>query len=119
MAKSNTEKIADIQEQITQLENQRKRLIQQQKEQERKDRTRRLCKRAGLLENMLPDTIYLTDEHFKSFLEKTILSESARKLLSELAAQDTIITAANSMQSTQDGGADESEDGGNVGSATG
>jgi len=80
MAKSKTEKIADIQEQIAQLENQRKRLIQQQKEQERKDRTRRLCKRAGHLECMLPDTISFTDEQFKIFLEKTILSESARKL---------------------------------------
>ena len=39
MAKTNTEKIADIQEQIAQLENRQKRLIQQQKEQERKDRT--------------------------------------------------------------------------------
>ena len=115
MAKSKTEKIADIGEQIVQLENQRKRLIQQQKEQERKDRTRRLCKRAGLLESMIPDTISLTDEHFKSFLEKTILSESAKKLLSELTAQDTIITAASSIQFTQESGVDESGDEGSAG----
>ena len=43
MAKTKTEKIATIQEQIQQLENQRKRLIQEEKAQERKDRTKRLC----------------------------------------------------------------------------
>ena len=87
MAKTKAEKIESLQEEIKQLENQRKRLLQEQKAQERKDRTRRLCKRAGLLESMLPGTIPLTDEQFKAFLEKTILSESASKLLSTLTAQ--------------------------------
>ena len=36
MAKSKAEKIADIELQMTQLENQRKKLLQQQKEQENK-----------------------------------------------------------------------------------
>jgi len=89
VAKSKTEKIADIQEQITQLENQRKRLIQQQKEQERKDRTKRLCKRMGLLESMLPDTISLTDEQFKTFFEKTLLTDFTRSTLDTIAAQNS------------------------------
>lgn len=70
MAKTKTEKIADIQAQIEQLKNQEKRLMQQQKEQERKDRTKRLCKRMGLFESMLPETISLTDEQFKIFLKE-------------------------------------------------
>lgn len=86
MAKTTTEKIENLQEQIEQLENQRKRLLQQQKEQERKDRTKRLCKRAGLLESMLPETIPLTDEQFKILLEKTLLTDSTRRILSELKA---------------------------------
>jgi len=45
MAKTKTEKVAGIEEQIQQLENEKKRLIQEQKAQERKDRTKRLCKR--------------------------------------------------------------------------
>lgn len=45
MAKSKAEKIADIELQMTQLENQRKKLLQQQKEQERTERKKRLCKR--------------------------------------------------------------------------
>ncbi len=41
MAKTKIEKIASIEEEIKQLENKKKRLIQEQKEQERKDRTNR------------------------------------------------------------------------------
>jgi len=48
MAKTKPEKIAGIEEQIQLLENQKKRLIQEQKAQERKERTKRLCKRMGL-----------------------------------------------------------------------
>ena len=119
MAKTKLEKIADIELQMSQLDNQRKQLIQKQKEQERKNRTRRLCKRAGLLESMLPDTISLTDEHFKIFLEKTILTEHSRRILDGFKAMDTDTTAAKSTHTEQESGADESEDGGSVGSATG
>ena len=71
IAKTKAEKIAAIELQMTQLENQRKKLIQEQKQQERKDRTKRLCKRMGLFESMLPESISLTDEQFQIFLEKT------------------------------------------------
>jgi len=84
MALSKTEKIESIKEQITQLQNQQKRLIQEQKAQERKDRTKRLCKRAGLLESLIPDTISLTNEQFNIFLEKVILTDSTRRTLTEI-----------------------------------
>ena len=61
MAKTKIEKIASIEEEIKQLENKKKRLIQEQKEQERKDRTNRLCKRMGFIEKLLPDTIPLNE----------------------------------------------------------
>jgi hypothetical protein len=63
--------------------------MQQQKEKERKDRTKRLCKRAGLLESLLPDTISLTDEQFKTFLEKTVTTEHSRRILDRLTAQNS------------------------------
>ena len=88
MVKTKPEKIAGIEEQIQQLENQKKRLIQEQKVQERKDRTKRLCKRMGLFESMLPDTITLTDEQFKTFLEKAVLSDYSRRILDGLTAQN-------------------------------
>jgi len=89
MALTKTEKIASIEEQITQLKNQQKLLKQQHNEQERKDRTKRLCRRMGLFESLLPDSVPLTEELFKTFLEKTILSEYTKKILRELTAQNT------------------------------
>ena len=86
MAKTKIEKIASIEEEIRQLENKKKRLIQEQKEQERKDRTNRLCKRMGLFEKLLPDTILLTEEQFKTFLEQTIATEHSRRILDGLTA---------------------------------
>ena len=44
MAKTKAEKITNIVEEIRQLENKRRQLIQEQKAQERKDRTKRLCR---------------------------------------------------------------------------
>ena len=87
MAKTKLERISSIEEEIRQLENQRKQLLQQHKEQERKERTHRLCRRGGLLESMVPATIDLSDEQFKTLLEKTISSEYGRKILVSLSAQ--------------------------------
>ena len=88
MAKTKTEKITSIEEEIRQLENKRRQLVQEQKAQERKDRTKRLCLRMGLFESMLPDTITLTDEQFKTFLEQTVAAEHSRRILDELTAQN-------------------------------
>lgn len=88
MAKTKTEKIESIENEIQQLENKRKLLIQAQKKEERNARTKRLCKRMGLFESMLPDTIPLTDEQFKIFLEKTVTTEHSRRILDGLTAQN-------------------------------
>ena len=119
MAKTKTEKIAGIEEQIQQLENQKKRLIQEQKAQERKDRTKRLCKRMGLLESLLPDTIPLTDEQFKTFLEKAVLSDYIRRILDRLTAQDTATAAPKPAVTAQGNDTDEGEDEGNGARVTG
>ncbi|MDD4509747.1 MAG: DUF3847 domain-containing protein [Oscillospiraceae bacterium] len=113
MAKTKTEKIADIQVQIEQLKNQEKRLMQQQKEQERKDRTKRLCKRAGLLESLLPDTIPLTDEQFKIFLERTIITEHSRHILTEIQAGHINPILSKSAGTAQSNGGQREQDEGN------
>ena len=87
MAKTKLERISSIEEQIKQLENQRKQLVQKQKQDERKARTKRLCQRMGLFESMLPDTIALTDEQFKTFLEKAVANDFGRHTLARIAAQ--------------------------------
>ena len=94
MAKTKIEKIASIEEEIKQLENKKKRLIQEQKEQERKDRTNRLCKRMGFIEKLLPDTIPLTEEQFKTFVEQTIATEHSRRVLDGLTAQNAATAPA-------------------------
>lgn len=93
MAKTKTEKIASLETEIQQLENKRKQLIQAQKKEERNARTKRLCKRMGLFESMLPDTITLTEEQFKTFLEKTVAAEHSRRILDGLTAQNAAAAA--------------------------
>ena len=87
MAKTRIEKIATIEEEMRLLEVERKKLLAQEKEQAKKDRTKRLCKRAGLLESLLPDTIALTDEQFKTFLEKTVANDFGRRTLANITPQ--------------------------------
>jgi len=101
MAKTKLERITSINEEIRQLENQRKQLLQAQKEQERKDRVRRFCKRAALLESLAPDTILLTDERFNTFLEKTILTEYAKRILVELKAKSASVPEAQTANSAR------------------
>lgn len=98
MAKTKTEKITSIEEEIRQLENRRRQLVQEQKAQERKDRTKRLCRRMGLFESMLPDTITLTDEQFKTFLEQTVAAEQSRRILDELTAQNAATAAVQGTE---------------------
>ena len=115
---------SSIEEEIRQLENKKKRLIQEQKEQERKDRTNRLCKRMGFIEKLLPDTIPLTEEQFKTFVEQTIATEHSRRILDGLTAQnaatapaqgvgtaarDNTPPTAKAAHTTQEDGADGSE----------
>lgn len=113
MAKTKAEKIAAIELQMTQLENLRKKLIQEQKQQERKDRTKRLCKRMGLFESMLPESISLTDEQFQIFLEKTIAADHSRRILNGLTAQPSAQPhARNTVYAETQDDADEDDDDG-------
>ena len=98
MAKTYDEKIAEAKKKIEQEQNYMKQLIQKQKVQERKDRTKRLCSRMGLFESMLPDTIPLTEEQFRIFLEKTVTTEHSRCILNGLTVQNNTSNAANPAQ---------------------
>lgn len=105
MSQTKIEKIASIEDEIKQLRERQKQLQQQHNAQERKDRTKRLCRRAGLLESMLPDTIPLTDEQFKMFLEKTILTDQSRRLLDGLTAQNAARAIPQSAEAAAQGNA--------------
>ena len=115
------QKIEERKAKIAQAENELKGLLQEQKEQERTARTNRLCKRAGLLEKMLPDTIKLTDEQFEMFLKRTTANSFGRKELQEIIQQKTKTdTIPQGETPTQNGEVTETEsdktesDGGSV-----
>jgi len=94
MPRTTIEKIDSIQAQIQQLENERKRLMQQQKEQERKDRTKRLIERGAILESLVPNAAMFSNEQIKAFLEKTVQSSYAKKILDSMASQGSDSDAA-------------------------
>lgn len=110
MAKTKLEKIAGIEEEIRQLENRRRQLVQEQKAQERRDRTKRLCRRMGLFESLLPDSIPLTEEQFKTFLEKTVAAEHSRRILDGLTAQNAAAPTAEAAHTPQESREDRDAD---------
>ena len=87
MAKTTAEKIANKDERIQQLMNEKKQLIQKQKADERRTRTSRLCRRHGLLEKYLPDLITITDEQFETFVKKAINNNYGRDALAEIVGK--------------------------------
>ena len=87
--KTLNEQITAAQEEIRQREARLKEMMQKQKEQDRKARNHRLCERGGYLESILPDTIPLTAEQFKTFLDKTLLTDHARRTLHNVTAPDS------------------------------
>jgi len=48
----------------------------------------------GLFEKLLSDSITLTEEQFKTFLEKTVAAEHGRSLLAEMTIQNAATGAA-------------------------
>ena len=87
MAKSSLEKIESIQEEIRQLENQKRKLLQQQKEQKRKARTKRLIERGAILESLVEGAETLTNEQIKSLLVVALNAEPAVKTRKDLREQ--------------------------------
>ena len=87
--KTTAEKIEAAKIEKQQAEARIKKLLQEQKAQERKERNHRLCKRGGLVEKLLPDLARLTDEQFDTFVQKTLMSGFAEKILRGLVPQES------------------------------
>jgi hypothetical protein len=79
-----TEKLAQIKEQQERLDAEKKALLAEIREADRKERTSRLCKRHGLLESLSPDTIRLNDKYYNEFIKKVAVTDYARKILADL-----------------------------------
>jgi hypothetical protein len=87
MAKTSLEKIASWDEEIAQIKNKQKLERQKHQRDERAARTRRLCSRHGLLESMMPEIVAVTDEQYKTFLERAVTNNYGRDILSKIIAQ--------------------------------
>ena len=85
------EQIAKTQAQINQLTNKKKRLISEQKQAERKKRTKRLIERGAILESIIGNAEGFSNEQLQTLLIEIFSSESVRakvKNLREHTADD-------------------------------
>jgi len=107
--KTTTEKIEAAKLEKQQAENRIKKLLQEQKAEERKVRTHRLCRRGGQVEKLLPDLVRLSDEQFDTFVQKTLLSGYAEKVLRGLVPPEPERNAELEVitKTVQDGAAPE------------
>jgi len=103
MPRTKIERIASIEEQIAQLENQRKQLLQKHKEDERKARTRRLIQRGAILEGFIPDPADYTEEQIQTFLKETLDTDFARRALRRIKPLQNGETAPAKPPITQQG----------------
>jgi len=99
--KTTADKIEDAKAKITQYENHMKQLVQKQKQEERKARTKRLIERGAIFESLIPDAGTLTNEQFKIFLAKAIQTDFASEILSSLQGQYGEVATQKPTESAQ------------------
>lgn len=68
-------------EQIRQLQNQEKLYTNAYAKEERKLRTRRLCREAGLLEHFVPELKTMSEQEAAAFIETAATSQEAQEFL--------------------------------------
>ena len=73
------EQIAKAEEQIRQLNNKKKRLISEQKQAERKKRTKRLIERGAILESVIGNAEDFSNEQLQALLIEIFSSEFAKE----------------------------------------
>ena len=76
--KNYDEQIAKAEEQIKQLNNKKKRLISEQKQAERKKRTKRLIERGAILESIIGNAEDFSNEQLQTLLIEIFSSEFAK-----------------------------------------
>ena len=81
------EQIAKAKEDIKQEENKLKLLNAKQKEQERKDRTRRLIERGAIVESLIDGAADLDNERIKAILQTALTAPAARSFTPRAAAE--------------------------------
>ena len=75
------EQIAKAEEEIKQLQNRKRKLLNQKKAEERKIRTHRLVERGAILESLLEQPEQYTNEQIKGLLETALRTTQAQEFL--------------------------------------
>lgn len=81
------EQIAKAEEEIRQLQNRKKKLLNQKKAEERKARTHRLIERGAILESLLEQPERYSNEQIKDLLETALQTPQAREFLRRTEVQ--------------------------------
>ncbi|GHV28530.1 hypothetical protein FACS1894167_05770 [Synergistales bacterium] len=82
--KTKIEKIAETDKQIQELEAYKKKLEAEQREDERRKRTNRLCERGGFIESVMPETVKLDKAQFQEFIKNTLLTPFSQRILAQM-----------------------------------
>ena len=75
------DKIDDTEEKLRQLKNQEKKILKQDIEKRRKERTHRLITRGAILESLIENAEELTDEEIKILLEEATKTKEFKETL--------------------------------------
>ena len=75
------DKIDYTEERLRQLKNQEKKILKQDIEKRRKERTHRLITRGAILESLIENAEELTDEEIKILLEEAIKTKEFKETL--------------------------------------
>ena len=75
------DKIDDTEERLRQLKNQEKKILKQDIEKRRKERTHRLITRGAILESLIESAEELTDEEIKILLEEATETKEFKETL--------------------------------------
>ena len=75
------DKIDDIEERLRQLKNQERKILKQDIEKRRKERTHRLITRGAILESLIENAEELTDKEIKILLEEATKTKEFKETL--------------------------------------
>jgi hypothetical protein len=93
--KTKLEKIAELDKELQTLEALKKKLEAEQREEDRRKRTNRLCERGGFIESVLPETVKLDKAQFQGFIKRTLLTEYGKRELGKLLPSEPEETTEN------------------------
>ena len=79
--KTEQDKLQEVEKKIEQLKNQKRKILNAQKEKERRERTHRLIERGAILESLIEQADSYSNEEIKTMLEQALSQWRERQKL--------------------------------------